>query len=299
MSRERFNERPWSPLSNFPHGSTAEDAWRTAGNFRLTAVPSTRTNSRNAERVPLRAARLAAGEDDRPLRADSSVRYREPISMPRSMALFATLLFAMRPMLAIGEDGAVAKRVDELVEQLASKNPSPREVKGSTAEFPAGFDKNLQKPVYKAYRELNALGKAAFPQLIAHFDDARYALTADGGSMDKNFTVGELCYYLVELQIQPDKGWAAGPGDPRFRRFRPHFPTHIGLRDKSAALKWWEASKDKSLVEIQIAVTEWTIAEEEKVPAEFSQEEHEDLARRLRELRSTGKPLPAAVPWFR
>ena len=190
-------------------------------------------------------------------------------------------------------------RVDALVEQLASKNPAPREVKGSTAENPVGYDGSLQKSVYDAYRDLNSLGVSAFPYLIKHFDDKRYGLTADAGPMDKNFTVGELCYYIVELQIQPDKGWTVGKGDPRFRKFRPHFPGQIKLRDKTAAMSWLEQNKDKSLVEIQIAVTEWTIAEEEKVASEYTEEEKAALAKRLNDLRRTNKPLPSTKPWIK
>ncbi len=177
---------------------------------------------------------------------------------------------------AFPQEAVTKATVDALVEQLASKNPMPREVKGSTADYPRGYNKELQKEVYKAYRELDLLGVKAFPHLIRHFDDRRYAITADAGSMDKNFTIGNLCYFIVELQIQPDKGWAVGIGDPRFRTPRPHFPTHIKMRDKTEAMRWCEASKDLSLTQIQIAVTEWTIAEERKVPSAFSAEEHAD-----------------------
>ncbi len=202
-------------------------------------------------------------------------------------------------MSANGQDATMSERVDALVEQLVSKNPAPREVKGSTAEYPAGYDKDLQKPISAAYRELNSLREQAFPHLIKHFDDKRYALTADGGPMDKNFTVGDLCYYIVELQIQPDKGWTVGDGDPRSRKFRPHYPTHLNLRDKTDAAKWWERNKDKSLVEIQIAVIEWTIEEEEKHPTEYTEEERSALKMRLHELSKAGKPLPSTVPWFK
>lgn len=219
--------------------------------------------------------------------------------MFRLMIAVSVIIFVPVLKHALSQEGEIQQRVDELVEQLASKNPVPREVKGSSAEYPTAYDDNLQKLVYQVYRELDALGVTAFPDLIKHFDDKRYSLTADAGPMDKNFTVGELCYYIVELQIQPDKGWTVGTGDPRFRKFRPHFPREIKLRDKAAAMNWWEQNKDKSLTDIQIAVTEWTIAEEEKASVDFSDDEKAALAKRLRDLRSTGKPFPSTVPWVK
>lgn len=212
--------------------------------------------------------------------------------------LFAAIVASISPTV-FSKDTVTKESVDLLVEQLASKNPMPREVDGSTAAYPPKYNKKLQKPIYEAYRQLNQLGVAAFPHLIPHFDDQRYALTADGGSMDINFTVGNLCYYLVELQIQPDKGWTVGEGDPRFRTFRPHFPQHIKLREKEAAMKWWEENKTKSLTEIQILVTEWAIAEEAKRPTEYTDEERSALAKTLDKLRKTNKPIPSTVPWFK
>lgn len=219
--------------------------------------------------------------------------------MFRVLIAISILLFAPVLEPAISQEDPIQRRVDALVEHLASKNPAPREVKGSTADFPVGYDDGLQKSIYKAYRDLDSLGVIAIPFLIKHFDDKRYGLTADAGPMDKNFTVGDLCYYIVELQIQPDKGWTVGQGDPRFRKFRPHFPTQIKLRDKTAAMSWWEQNKDKSLVEIQIAVTEWTIAEEERVASDYTEEEKAALTKRLHDLRHTKKPLPSTKPWVR
>lgn len=117
--------------------------------------------------------------------------------------------------------------------------------------------------------------------------------------MDQYFTVGDLCYYIVELQIQPDKRWTVGVGDPRARRFRPHFPSTFKLRDKTVAMKWWQQNKDKSFVEFQISVTEWVIAEKEKASPEVGEEEMAALVTRLLDLRSGGKPLPRTLPWVK
>ena len=95
----------------------------------------------------------------------------------------------------------------------------PQEVDGSTAEYPRRYDKKVQKPVNEAYRKLNLLGVAAFPHLINHFDDQRYALTADGGSMDVNFTVGELCLILSSCRFSQTKGGPLEKVIPVFARF--------------------------------------------------------------------------------
>ncbi len=216
-----------------------------------------------------------------------------------TQVLTLVVIFALNPIDALGQVDDTKAIVDGLVEQLASPNPIPKEKKGSEADYPKSYDRKLQKPVYEAYRKLDQLGVKAFPFLIDHFDDKRYALTADVGSMDKNFSIGDVCYYIVELQIQPDKGFAIGEGDPRFRKMRPHYPRHIGLRNKEVATTWWERNKDRTLAEIQIVVTEWTIEEEEKSPEGYTDDERQFLLKRLQDLRNTNTPIPSPVPWHK
>lgn len=201
------------------------------------------------------------------------------------------------PMQGSSQESATKEHVESLIENLASKNPVPRERKGSTAEFPQSYDKKLQVSVFDAYKKLDELDEAAFPYLIGHFDDERYALTEDAGPMDKNFTVGQLCYHLVELQIQPDKGWTVGKGDPRTRKSRPHYSTHILLRDKAMAMRWSESIRGKSLLQLQLIAYEWIDQEEEKNSKDYTDEERRALAARLKTLRASRKALPSAVPW--
>ena len=58
-------------------------------------------------------------------------------------------------MKASKQESATKERVKSLIKNLASKNPVPRERKGSTAEFPKSYDKKLQTSVFDAYKKLN------------------------------------------------------------------------------------------------------------------------------------------------
>lgn len=227
-----------------------------------------------------------------------NVRRIECGDLRKILFQFLSLVVALFAIDVNAETLTTKELVERLVERLASGNPVP-DVSGSHAKYPPNFDKARQSQVFAAYEQLDHLGVAAFSELIDHLDDERYAFTADGGSKDRNFTVRHLCYHLIELQIQPDKGWTAGEGDPRFRVRRPHYPTEMNLRDKIAAGAWWEEHKMKTVRELQITVVDWIIVEEAKTPDKFPETEKSALREKQIILRASDKPYPSTIPWFK
>lgn len=207
------------------------------------------------------------------------------------------LLLAIAPAISIAEEKVTQETVDALVDRLASPNPAP--TIRQTAKYPPGYDKAAQEDVSRAYSELCDLGPAAFPFLFDRFTDKRYSLTADGGAAEHNYTVGDVCYFAVEYQLQPYGTFTEGKGDPRFRERRPHYPEHIQLEDPQAARKWWESHKHMTLHEMQIEVLQWVIDEEAKSPKDFEAVERKWLSRQLNSLKKSKKPLPMGSPWFK
>ncbi|MBM3966921.1 MAG: hypothetical protein FJ308_17920 [Planctomycetes bacterium] len=186
--------------------------------------------------------------------------------------------------------------VDSLVARLASKNKPPK-TRGPSAVYPKGYDKAGQEDVFLAYRELRELGPKAFRFIIPHLDDKRYSLTADGGAADVNFTVGQLCFSAIDLQLQPYKTYSRGEGDPRNRPRRPHYLAKVRLNDPIESRKWIDSLENKSLLQLQIEVLEWVIEEESKDRTKYPAVETAWLHETLETLNKAREPLPSGVPW--
>ncbi|MCY2984161.1 MAG: hypothetical protein NTY15_11085 [Planctomycetota bacterium] len=186
--------------------------------------------------------------------------------------------------------------VDSLVARLASKNKPPK-TRGPSALYPRGYDKAGQEEVFLAYRELRELGPKAFPFIIPHLDDKRYSLTADGGAADVNFTVGQLCFSAIDLQLQPYKTYSRGEGDPRNRPRRPHYLSKLDLRDPEKTQNWINSLENKTLLQLQIEVLEWVIEAESKERTKYPSVELDWLHETLEILKKAKEPLPSGVPW--
>jgi hypothetical protein len=181
-----------------------------------------------------------------------------------------------------------------LVKALVSPNPEPK-IGGSQAEYPAKYDHEAQDRVLDAWFKLQECGAAAFPILLDSLDDDRYSFTEDGGALDRNWTVGEACRDMIDLELQPFRTYYRFKDDdgPRIPRYIYHFK----LDTPDGAKKWWKTHKDKTLRELQIEVLEWVIADlpKEKAYAEIRTKLERDLAK----LRAGKEPLEPNVPWSR
>jgi hypothetical protein len=183
-----------------------------------------------------------------------------------------------------------------LIDRLVSQNPKPltgdEDPKiGPRYRTPNGFDAAKQQSVYDARAELVRLGPAAFPFLIARWSDERYCLTTENGLSGycHNSSVGDECRTIIFDQLQPYGYWQLGVGDPRGQRMRPSYPDTF-FDSAEDAKAWWEKHKDKSLLEMQVMVVEWIIAQEAESPAEFTDSERKFLKKFRKQRIRTQKP---------
>lgn len=191
------------------------------------------------------------------------------------MRLIVIVLVALSiPVSLHAQEKDVGKKVDKLVEALASSDDR-----------------------IKAYSELQKLGPPAYPHLFKHFSDERHSIREDGGSAMRDWTVGQMCYHVIELQLQPYKTFTEGGFDPRSRKRRPDYAKHINLRDPKAANQWWETRKKWSLHEFQVEALEWVVDEERNDQESFLEVERNAMTEALRKLKATKKPLKPGVPW--
>jgi len=186
-----------------------------------------------------------------------------------------------------------------LVNDLVSPNQAPR-AGGPYAKYPAGYDHAAQKRVLRAFRKLRELAPRSFPFLFDRFDDRRYALTADSGDVDQNYTVGQLCRDILTSHLQPNV-WDRKQGGTSFRRrpSEPDYLTHNKLFEPQHARTWWAERKDKSLRDLQLELLEWVLAEETRSPEKYGDAERDRVRQRLEALRKSNAPLKPGYPFAR
>ena len=117
----------------------------------------------------------------------------------------STTLGAVRVGLPLQDRDAVEtrKRIECLIEMLASKNSAPTishpEDEGEI-HFPETYDKALQVPVFLAMEELLREGEESMDLLLKHEGDKRYSLSVNGPN-DENLTVSEVCQEIAFAKI--------------------------------------------------------------------------------------------------
>ena len=136
--------------------------------------------------------------------------------------------------------------------------------------------------------------------MINYFDDNRYCFTRDSGSGYYNWSVGRACADIFICHLQPydfASHFALSGSNSIGQIKRPCFWKQYNLRTSAGAKAWWETHKDKSLRELQIETLEWLIAEEARMPANYSDRERTYLNDTLTKLRASKMPLPPYLPW--
>jgi hypothetical protein len=214
--------------------------------------------------------------------------------MSRLAALFVVI--TTLPIYGGEKSTPTEREIKALIDQLVSPNVVTPTDK-CWPEHPPNYDREAQKRVLAAMKELRAIGLAAFPHLLAQIDDKRYCLTEDAGSCDFAYSVGTICYRTVDAHLQPYGPHTEGEGDPRERAYRPDYMRQQKLTTPKVFQAWWNSHKDKTMRDVQIEVLEWTIAEEERRPSDFSVEERNHLRGLLIELRRSDKSLPPRWPF--
>jgi hypothetical protein len=213
--------------------------------------------------------------------------------MRTSIGLIILLLLLRLPCRAQNpDDDALLANVPNLIENLVSPNDAPPIGAVFDYKYPAGYDRKKQEVVNSARRQLATLGPRAYKKLIENWTDKRYSLTYRVGinGYRQNATVGGVCRRIMYDQIQPYGFWPRTNDDPRSVAKRPSYP-HEFLSDTDSANKWVEENSRKTLYEIQLIAIDWVIAEENRKPKKYTDEERTELAKLRKELTTTKMPI--------
>lgn len=127
-----------------------------------------------------------------------------PLLLILTFLLFEHALYAQAAIDA--KPDRTRKRVEILIEQLASRNDAPpirgeaRRGEDQTIRFPENYDKSHQVRVYNAIQTLLAEEDAAIELLFEHQEDPRYSYSVNS-YVDYNVTVGEACRTIAEAML--------------------------------------------------------------------------------------------------
>jgi hypothetical protein len=241
------------------------------------------------------------------------------------IALLGVLPVAAPPLLA-GEkqDRETTKRITQLINMLASRNPAPRIIGDESgreirdkprgemalAVFAKSYDKDVQVSVYLAMQQLLAEGEAALDLLSKHEDDKRYCLTILSMEDAKNKTVGTICTRIFWANIVPFKDELHFMTKDQYRVYPGGFNT---------PKEWWKEKSKTGLAKVQIEAIDamlhfmqkadakkakpWHPMAKKVRPAEFEKRRKKNIRilKAIREtIRSTGKPYRprTCLAWF-
>ncbi len=174
--------------------------------------------------------------------------------------------------------------IEKLVLELRSSNLDPAPFGWGTG-IPINYDLEAQMRVWRAQRNIRALGITAFPALVAHLEDKEYSDTEEYSEL-VSFSVGHVCHRLIAAQVN-----IAGAVH-RFKDRKSQktmyggtfFNTALNDKHEGNVVKWWEANKQRNLEDIQLESIEWLITKEKELGF-LSPEQEKKVLEPLEEIR--------------
>ncbi|HEX7378020.1 MAG TPA: hypothetical protein VF278_12945 [Pirellulales bacterium] len=214
-------------------------------------------------------------------------------------ALFAltSLLWALHTFCARALAQApleTRRELASMIDAMANRNPEPEVIgKGARAKplFADDYDWDEDKRARRAFGAIRDDHEELWEELLNHFDDKRYAWTAEvnGASVEKK-TVGGLCRLLASHRLRSP-----------FEEFLPvneiGRPVRPDLGFGGDLVRWREDRADMSLYELQIQVCESAIkslkieGRKQGVPDREIRESCAKIQERINQIRREKRPF--------
>jgi hypothetical protein len=180
--------------------------------------------------------------------------------------------------------GPDKKRIELLIEQLASRNKAPT-IRGNadrgedqTIRFPDDYDELLQVPVYSAIQALLAEDDAAMDLLLEHSKDARYSFSVNSYK-DDNVTVGEACMTIATAMLTGFEDELHVLSRSQFGVFPPMDAPFDDSIHLPPLLEYWRQHKDVGIAKIQIEAIDAALEYFRNADAETAIPWHPDAQR--------------------
>ncbi len=152
------------------------------------------------------------------------------------------------------------KRVESLIEQLASANSAPtvngnaRDGDDQVVRFPEKYDKQLQVPVYCAFQALLAEEDAAIDLLLEHSEDARYSYSVNTYA-DYNVSVGDACKNIATAMLIGFENELHVVSRSQFAVFPLEDPSGKSKQPPDL-LDYWRQHRDLGVPKVQVQAIE-------------------------------------------
>jgi len=177
--------------------------------------------------------------------------------------------------------------VESLIRELRSPNQDPNpDWQRGPIKLPPGYDLNAQQKIEQTQAKLVSLGKAAFPALIEHMNDAGYSLSVET-SVVRGLSVGEVCFLIIEHQVDPSpmRYKLRDGADGNSHSYKGYFSQYFRKSmDREGMRRWWEKHQKLTLREMRIEAYEWRIAHELKIGFPDASHREEILQPLMKEL---------------
>jgi hypothetical protein len=163
--------------------------------------------------------------------------------------------------------------------------------------IPGTFNWDAHRRLRDTIGELLKMGGAGFPDLAEHVKDDRFSCFVVG-AVDRPHNVGWICEQLIKCQIDvyPYSVTEQGELVPRYDLEE----RLLSRSNVSSWAKWWKKHKDKSLLEMQVAVAESSLSiltSEDEGPRfnPWGRRQVKGIEEMIRELRKDKKPRAGVV----
>jgi len=197
---------------------------------------------------------------------------------------------------AKGMDGESfdAKKV---VKSLASKNSAPK-LTGDEDErkpiFDERYDWGEQERIQEAIQLLVEHAAEAWPELVNHLDDKRYAITYRVLDSAYNFSIGEICEQIISDNIS-QAYYIHLLDDAIYNQQVYAVMSSPSVVKQGKLREWCEKRKNKKLYELQIEMCRWAITripELTDAPESKRQAAISAVKNQINTLETTKKPVP-------
>jgi hypothetical protein len=168
------------------------------------------------------------------------------------------------------------KRVECLIESLASKNQAPhvrgnaRRGEDQTIAFPEDYDRSLQVPVYLAIKELLSEDEDTINLLLSHEGDERYAFSVNSYT-DHNVTVSAACLWIAKQKLLAYEPELHVLSRSQFGVYPP--------RSSDSFQVWWSKNKARGLAVLQIEAIDAAIDYMVSVDGATASPRHPEVSR--------------------
>lgn len=192
---------------------------------------------------------------------DAMGKWTGRVSTSRRHTALVALCFVFALKLhSVVTSEASERPIATLIKELSNSNAPPVINIRWEAHFPKTYNWSEQKRVLSVWKELHERFPEALPLLVENVDKKEYCITVEVGSSgaQRNQTVGHVCAYIIELNIQPyTRPYAIRTG---YHSFLRSFDSRERPQVEEGIKKWWRDRASRNVATLQSEAVSWELS---------------------------------------